>query len=75
MSKDSSAKYYQKKTNKQKKDQDCSKQEKDKQNLVANGIEIFLTMRNKGWLTREKKYKIWNNKTALQIKTFCCYLF
>ena len=59
MSKDSSAKYYQKKKKKKKKkDQDCSKQEKDKQNLVANGIEIFLTMRNKGWLTREKKYKI-----------------
>ena len=39
-------------------------------NRVAKDIKIFLEMKNKGYLSTEKKYyKIWKNKAASQMKT------
>ena len=43
--------------------------------MVANDIKIFLSMKNKGYLSIEKKYyNRWINKTTSQIKSDGCFV-
>ena len=82
MSKISSAKYYHKKRKDFKKNQDLSfvfvksikiflkKRKTKSDSMVANDIKISQKMKKQRLVEyRTNYYKIWKNKTALQIKT------